>query len=212
MLCTAGCRPSAEGSRGAGAVRWQPGGGASCLWHRGAALRDPALQRTRRAPRHLGSRQTCRERGYGWAGGRSIREPQKIGIPRSTLTCWAALYFAGLPLISMAQSPDKFVHLLFCSPPLPFTTLQLRARAVWQPPPSFLCIGADAQVLLLQPSLALWVSFPLQTPSPQTTPPLAEGKALSLLTLPAPLVLQLPRWCLFSLQKFWLDKKGIILL
>lgn len=175
------------------------------------ALRDLPLQGTRgtAAPRLGRDLQGARAGLSSWEKHWGAAEDWDTGLH---LPCWAAPSFAGQSLLSMARSPDKFVHQLSRSSPLPFPTAQLRARAVWQPPPSFLCSGADAQVPLLQPSLALRVSFPLQSPSPQTTPALAEGKALSLPTLPAPFVLHLPRWCLFSLQKSWLGKGKILLL
>ena len=66
----------------------------------------------------------------GLAGGRKSWEPQKIGVQNSIPTCRAALPFTCQSLISMPQSPSKFAHLPRCSPSLPSTTLQLRARAV----------------------------------------------------------------------------------
>lgn len=65
----------------------------------------------------------------------------------------------------------EFDHLFCCSSPLPSTTLlQLRATAMWHPPPSFLSSGANGQVLLFQPPSSPWISFLLQSTHSQPTP------------------------------------------
>lgn len=136
MLLVAG---PGQGCGGVGpvAVLWRPGRGVSPPslpagpghgWHRTQGT-CPCLQGTRATPQHSGWGETRRERGLGLSRWEKHWDPREIVMPSSIVTCWAAPS-------SAAQSPDKFVHQLFCSSPLPFPTLQLRARAVWQPPPT----------------------------------------------------------------------------